>query len=206
MSKVEFYFDFGSPTAYMAYKVLLKIADKAGAEIVYKPILLGGIFKATGNASPITIKPKGDYMGQDLPRFVAKYKIPYAHNPNFPINTLPLMRGAIAYLGEPEFASYTEAVFNAMWANEKNMGDPEVIGAVVAQAGIEGADFIARINDGEVKGKLISETESAVARGLFGAPTMFVGDQMFFGQDRLHFVAEALGVNFLDVVPDYFKA
>lgn len=207
MSKtVEFYFDFGSTTAYMAYKVLPKIAEKANAQIIYKPVLLGGVFKATNNVSPVSIKPKGDYMSKDLARFVAKYEIPFVMNPHFPINTLALMRGAIAYRDDAKFADYIEAVFNSMWVDGKNASDPEVLSEVLEDIGIGGADFVARINDPEVKQNLIAETEAAVARGMFGAPTMFVGNEMFFGQDRLHFVAEALGVNFLDVVPGYLAS
>ncbi len=206
MKSVDFYFDFGSPTAYIAYKVLPRITEKAGAALKYKPILLGGIFKATGNASPVTVAAKGRYMGSDIPRFAEKYGVPYNFNPNFPINTLALMRGAAAYQDEDKFASYLDAVFDAMWLNEKDMNDPEVAGAVLAEAGFDPAEFMARVGDQAVKDKLMADTEAAVERGLFGAPTMFVGDDMFWGQDRLHFVAEALGVNICDVVPDFIKA
>lgn len=193
MSKqVEFFFDFGSPTAYLAWTQLPRIAREAGAEIVWRPALLGGIFKATGNQSPVMIPAKGRYMTQDLARFARRYGVPLAFNPNFPINTLPLMRGAAGYLGTPELETYMKAVYEAMWVTQKNMGQPEVIASVLAEAGLDVADFQQRIGDEQVKARLKGFTEDAVARGAFGAPTFFVEGEMFFGQDRLDFVAEAL--------------
>ncbi|KAF0804669.1 hypothetical protein A167_03665 [Alcanivorax sp. S71-1-4] len=193
MSKqVEFFFDFGSPTAYLAWTQLPRIAGEAGADIVWRPALLGGIFKATGNQSPVMIPAKGRYMTQDLARFARRYAVPLAFNPNFPINTLPLMRGAVGYLDTPQFDAYMKAVYEAMWVTQKNMGQAEVIASVLAEAGLDVADFQQRIGDEQVKAGLKTFTEEAVARGAFGAPTFFVNGEMFFGQDRLDFVAEAL--------------
>ncbi|MCW9045577.1 MAG: 2-hydroxychromene-2-carboxylate isomerase, partial [Alphaproteobacteria bacterium] len=176
------------------------------AEIIWKPVLLGGLFKATGNMSPIMIAPKGKHMFHDLAIFIRKYEVNYKHNPHFPINTIGLMRGASAYEGDANFAKYIATIFQAIWVGEKNMGDPEVVGAVLSEAGFDPVDFVERINDPVVKDKLKTDTEAAVERGLFGTPTMFVGKKMFFGQDRLHFVAEALGVNICDVVPKFIEA
>ena len=193
MSKqVEFFFDFGSPTAYLAWTQLPRIASEAGAEILWRPILLGGVFKATGNQSPVMIPAKGRYMTRDLARFASRYGVPLAFNPNFPINTLPLMRGAVGYLDTPWFETYVKAVYEAIWVTRQNMGQPEVIASVLAEAGLDVADFQQRIDDEQVKAQLKAFTEDAVARGAFGAPTFFVNGEMFFGQDRLDFIAEAL--------------
>ena len=191
---IEFYFDFGSPTAYLAWTQLPKIAAAAGAELVYKPVLLGGIFQATQNASPMMCPPKGKYMLADLPRFAARYGVPLRFNPHFPINTLQLMRGAIGVQKrQPErFAAYVETLYHGMWVDGLDLGNPAVLGATLAKAGFEPQALLALIGDAEVKELLKSETAAAVQRGLFGVPTMFVGKAMYFGQDRLDFVREAL--------------
>ena len=195
MSKqVEFFFDFGSPAAYLAYTQLPKIAAKAGAEIIWRPFLLGGVFKATGNASPVNVPAKGKWMMGDLARYAKRYNTPFSVPPGFPINTLPLMRGAVGMqMRQPKlFPAYVDAVYQAMFAAPRDMRDPKVIAEVVRGIGMAPADFEAIIGDPEVKQRLIVVTEEAVTRGAFGAPTYFVGEQMFFGQDRLDFVREAL--------------
>lgn len=193
MSKsVEFFFDFGSPASYLAWTQLPQIAAETSATIVWRPMLLGGVFKATGNQSPVAIPAKGRYMLQDFARFARRYGVPMTFNPHFPINTLPLMRGATAYLDTPLFQPYLTAVFEAMWQQQKNLGQPEVIAEVLATAGYDPEDFQRRIEDEAVKERLKATTEEAVRRGAFGAPTFFVGDEMYFGQDRLDFVVEAL--------------
>ncbi len=192
MKKVEFLFDYGSPTCYLAYTQLPALAAKHGAEIVWKPILLGGVHKATGNRSPVEVPAKGVWMLQDLQRFAKRYGVPYKTNPHFPINTLLLMRGAVAMQREGRLLPYSDAIFKAMWVDGLNMGDPQVIGRVLAQAGFDPQALLAAANDEAVKQQLKSETEAAVARGVFGAPVFFVGEAMFFGQDRLDFVAEEL--------------
>ena len=191
---IEFYFDFGSPTAYLAWTQLPKLAAEAGAELVYKPVLLGGIFQATHNASPMEVPPKGKYMLHDLARFAARYGVPMRFNPHFPINTLQMMRGAIGVQRrQPErFAAYVETLYRGIWVDGLNLGDPAVLGATLAQAGFEPQALLALIGDPEVKELLKTETAAAVQRGLFGVPVMFVGKDMYFGQDRLDFVREAL--------------
>ena len=192
---IEFFFDFGSPTSYLAYKALPALAAGVGASIVYRPMLLGGVFKATGNASPVTVPAKGRWMFEDIPRWARKHGVPFAFNPAFPINTLPLMRGAAGLqMREPaRFVAYCDAVFDALWQHQQNLGDPAVLAATLAAAGFDAEAFMALIGDAEVKAALVATTEEAVARGVFGAPTCFVGTQMFFGQDRLDFVRDALG-------------
>ena len=195
MSKqVEFFFDFGSPAAYLAWTQLPTIAAATAASIVWRPILLGGVFKAAGNASPISVAAKGKWMMADLARFAARYGVPLNFPASFPVNTLPLMRGAIGMqMRQPaDFERYVKAVYEAIFGRGLAMGDPAVIAGVLTAAGLDAAAFEAMIADPAVKQGLIANTEEAVARGAFGAPTMFVGKQMHFGQDRLDFVAQAL--------------
>jgi 2-hydroxychromene-2-carboxylate isomerase len=193
MSKtLEFFFDFGSPTTYLAWTQLAKIAAEAGVAITWRPMLLGGVFKATGNQSPVSIPAKGRYMLQDMARFARRYGVPMAFNPHFPINTLTLMRGAAGYLDTPQFQPYVQAIFTAMWVEQKNLGKPEVIAEVLSAAGLDPLEFERLVNDHSVKERLKGITEQAIQRGAFGAPTFFVGEELHFGQDRLDFVAEAL--------------
>jgi 2-hydroxychromene-2-carboxylate isomerase len=191
---VEFFFDVGSPTAYLASTQIQKLASDVGATLVYRPMLLGGVFKATGNSSPVTVPAKGKWMFSDMSLWAKRYGVTLKMNPFFPINTLPLMRGAIAMqMRMPEkFDAYLSAVMNAIWQDKKNMGDPAVIAETLTQIGLDPAAFMAMIGDDEIKAALVKNTEEAVSRGVFGAPTFFVGDQMFFGQDRMMFVKEAL--------------
>ena len=175
---IEFFFDFGSPTSYLAWTQLPKIAAEAGARLVYRPMLLGGVFKATGNASPVTVPAKGRWMFDDITRWARRYGVPFAFNPHFPINTLALMRGAGGLqLREPErLAAYIAAVFTALWVQPRNLGDTAVLAATLAEAGFDAEAFTALVADPEVKAALVASTEEAVARGVFGAPTYFVGD------------------------------
>ncbi|MGZ5239689.1 MAG: 2-hydroxychromene-2-carboxylate isomerase [Caldimonas sp.] len=191
---VEYFFDFGSPTSYLAWTQLPKIAAETGAGIVWRPMLLGGVFKATGNASPASVPAKGRWMNADIARWAARYGVPFRFNPHFPINTLTLMRGATGLqMRQPaDFARYLDVVHRAMWEAPANLGDPAVLAAILAEAGFDADAFMALVADPEVKARLVATTEEAVARGVFGAPTFFVGDDMFFGQDRLDFVREAL--------------
>jgi len=191
---VEFFFDFGSPTSYLAWTQLPKLAAEAGAQLLWRPMLLGGVFKATGNASPAVVRAKGRWMNQDMARWATRYGVPLAMNPHFPINTLTLMRGAAGLqLRQPaDFERYLDTVFRAMWVTPCNLGDPAVLAQVLQRAGFDVEALLALINDPEVKARLVATTEEAVARGVFGAPTIFVDGQMFFGQDRLDFVREAL--------------
>jgi len=191
---VEFFYDFGSPAAYLAFSQLPHLCADVGAQLVWRPMLLGGVFQATGNRSPADVPAKGKYMNADLRRHAARYDVPFRHNPNFPINTLLLMRGATAVqMHRPaSFDAYHRAVFAAMWVDGRNMGDAAVIGAVLAEAGLDPAAVLAMAGQQDVKDRLKAVTAEAVERGVFGAPTMLVGDQLFWGQDRLDFVREAL--------------
>jgi 2-hydroxychromene-2-carboxylate isomerase len=190
---IEFWFDFGSPTTYLAHTQMPKLAADTGARIDYLPMLLGGVFKATGNQSPVMVPAKGRWMGGDLARFARRYGVPFTFNPHFPINTLTLMRCAVGLqMRQPErFMPYVNTMFHAMWVEPVNLGDAAVLAATLSAAGFDAAALQALASDAEVKAKLIANTEAAVARGVFGAPTCFVGDEMFFGQDRLDFVREA---------------
>ncbi|KJJ96587.1 DSBA oxidoreductase [Pseudomonas sp. 21] len=195
MSKsVEFYFDFGSPTSYLAYTQLPKICADTGAALVYRPVLLGGVFQATGNASPIAVPAKGRYTLIDMTRFARRYGVPMKMNPHFPINTLTLMRAATGIqLRQPErFEGLLACVFKGMWVDALNLGDPAVLGPLLAEAGFDPQALLALTAEQEVKDALKANTEAAIQRGMFGAPTFFVGNEMFFGQDRLDFVREAL--------------
>ena len=191
---LEFFFDVGSPTTYLAYTQLPKLALECGATLRYRPMLLGGIFKATGNASPVSVPAKGRWMHADMARWAKRYGVPLVMNPYFPINTLTLMRGAVGLqLRESaDFARYLDTVFKAMWATPRNLGDVAELAAVLTDAGFDAEAFAAMVADPAVKAALVANTEEAVTRGVFGAPTVFVGDAMFFGQDRLDFVREAL--------------
>lgn len=193
MSKqVEFYFDVGSPASYLAWTQIAQLAERHGAEVVYQPMLLGGVFKATGNASPASVPAKGRYTRIDFERFARRYEVPFAQNPFFPINTMQLMRGAVALLDGDQFQPYVDAVFRAIWVEGQNMGDPDVVARVLGGQGFDVAGLLQQINDPAVKERLRQITERAIERGVFGAPTFFVGDEMFFGQDRLDFVEAAL--------------
>jgi 2-hydroxychromene-2-carboxylate isomerase len=191
---VEFFFDVGSPTAYLAWTQLPGITSACNAELIFRPMLLGGVFKATGNASPVTVPAKGRWMHQDIARWARRYNVPYQHNPHFPINTLTMMRVAagLNMQGGANLATYLQAVMPAMWADAKNMADPAVLGSVLARAGLDPVALVDLSQQAEVKAQLVATTEDAVGRGVFGAPSMFVGDTLFFGQDRLEFVREAL--------------
>jgi 2-hydroxychromene-2-carboxylate isomerase len=189
---VEFVFDVGSPTTYLAWTQLPRLAREAGAEIVWSPVLLGGIFKATGNASPVTVPAKARWMLADLARAAKRLGVPMHFNPHFPVNTLYLMRGATALLGRREFEDYLTSVFTALWVGGSDLGDPGEVAAAVRRAGLDPAEFQGMIEQPEVKDRLKATTERAVSRGVFGCPTFFVGEEMFFGQDRLDDLRDAL--------------
>lgn len=186
MSKsIEVYFDVGSPASYLAWTQLPALAQRHNANLVWKPMLLGGVFKATGNQSPGTIPAKGRYTHMDMQRYAKAYGVTLNFNPYFPINTLMLMRGAVAYLETEWFQDYLNAVFTGLWVKELDMNQPEVVAKVLAAADFDPQDLLAKCNEPAVKDILKHITEEAVERGVFGAPTMFVDGEMFFGQDRL---------------------
>ena len=195
MSKtVEFYFDLGSPATYLGWTQLPALCARQDAQLVYRPMLLGGVFQATGNASPVMVPAKGRYMFIDLQRFADRYGVPFGLPPGFPVNTLTLMRGVIGtQLQEPaRFEALLKVLFEGLWVHRRNLSDPAVLADTLAQAGFDMEAFVALAAQPEVKEALKQATERAVAKGVFGAPTCFVGEQMFFGQDRLDFVEEAL--------------
>lgn len=194
--KTEFLFDFGSPNAFLSHRVLPDIEKRTGAKFDYVPVLLGGIFKATGNQSPMQafghIKNKMAYEQLETQRFIRRHKIAdFQFNPFFPVNTLNLMRMAVAAKDEGILPKYMDAVFHHMWIAPKKMDDPAVITAALAESGLDPA-LLERAQAAGVKAKLIANTEAAVARGVFGIPTFFVGEDIFFGKDRLRDVEEAI--------------
>lgn len=189
---LEFYFDYGSPYSYLADTQVEAIAQRAGAALVRKPMLLGGVFKATGNHSPAELPQKSAWSGFDMPMWARHYGVPFQRNPFFPVNTLALMRGAAAAQIDGSFERYHPAVFKAMWVEGRNLNDMKEVAAVLTAAGLDAAKFGARIQDQDVKDRLKATTDEAVARGVFGAPTCFVDKMMFFGNDRLPFVGLAL--------------
>ncbi|WP_420996872.1 2-hydroxychromene-2-carboxylate isomerase [Cupriavidus sp. 30B13] len=196
MSKqVTFYFDFGSPYSYLAYKELPRVAQRTGARIDWQPVLLGGIFKATGNHSPAEIPAKARWSTADTERWSRRYGASLRQNPHFPVNTLALMRAAKGFQlrDEAAFHRYVETMFAAMWEQQRNLNDPAEIGAVLAAAGFDPRAALKMIEEPAVKDALRQATEAAVARGVFGAPSFIVGDELFWGNDRLLFVEEALG-------------
>lgn len=194
MKSVEFYFDLGSPYSYLAYYRLLQIAEQQEIQIVYKPILLGGVFKATGNRSPIEIPVKGVYSILDMQRWAEYYQIPMQMNPHFPMNTLTLMRilTGVQLLHLEKFEQVLKLLFDAMFGTPQNLNEPTVLAEVLKPSGFSVEDIMSMVQSDVVKQKLITETEKAIQRGIFGAPTFFVGDEMYWGQDRLHFVEQAL--------------
>lgn len=188
---IEFLFDVGSPTSYLAFRRLPAIAARTGAKVEYIPVLLGGIFKATGNAPPGMVAARGRWMGIDMARYAAREGITLNHNPDFPINTITMMRLLTGVRGTAEFMPLAEALFSAMWEHPRNMGDPAVIAETLAAAGFDAEALLARTGDPEVKAALVAATDYAISNGAFGAPTFFVDGEIFFGQDRLDWVEAA---------------
>ena len=193
--KVEFLFDFGSPNAYLSHEAIPAIEKRTGASFEYVPILLGGIFKATNNRSPVEtlagVKNKPEFMQLETQRFIKRFNVqPYVWNPYFPVNTLNLMRGAIAAQFEGVFKKYVEAAFHHMWREPKKMDDPQVAVKALTESGLDGAKLLTRAQDADVKAKLIENTQKAVERGAFGSPTFFVGNEIFFGKEQLREVEE----------------
>ena len=195
--RAEFHFDFGSPNAYLSHLVIPGIEERTGVAFEYMPVLLGGVFKATGNVSPAVslqgIKNKPEYQRIETERFVKQHGITaYRSNPHFPVNTLQIMRGAMYARRAGIFERYVEAVYRHMWAEARRMDDAEVIAAVLQESGLPASEIMAGIQDPEVKAELIANTEGAVARGVFGSPSFFVGDELYFGKDRLREVEEEI--------------
>ncbi len=195
---VEFHFDFGSPNTYFCHRVIPAIERRAGATFVYVPILLGGVFKATNNRSPMEqfagVKNKSEYQALETRRFIAKHGIDaYKKNPFFPVNTLHLMRGAIFAQQKDYYGRYIDVVYQAMWEQEKNMGDPEIISSTLTRGGLPADEIMAGSQYPAVKQALIDNTAASVERGSFGSPTFYVGEEIYFGKDKLADVEEAIG-------------
>lgn len=195
--RVEFHFDFGSPNAYLAHLVIPAIEKRSGVRFAYVPVLLGGVFKATGNVSPAVslrgIKNKGEYAALETRRFLAKHGITrFAMNPFFPVNTLLIMRGAVAAQRLGCFARYVDEVYRHMWADPKKMDDPALTRAALLESGFPADALLELAADPDVKQELLTNTERAVARGVFGSPSFFVGGELFFGKDRLREVEEQI--------------
>ncbi len=188
-------FDFGSPNAFLSHEAIPAIEKRTGARFEYVPILLGGIFKATNNKSPAEtlagIKNKREFHAIETERFIKRFQVqPFVWNPFFPVNTLNLMRAAVAAQFEGVFEAYVEAAFHHMWREPKKMDDPEVAAKALSSSGLDGAKLLARAQEADVKAKLIENTQSAVERGAFGSPTFFVGNEIFFGKEQLREVEE----------------
>ena len=196
MPKVEFHFDFGSPNAYLSHLVIPQIEARTGVKFEYVPVLLGGVFKATNNRSPAEtnagIKNKGEYGKLEMQRFITKHGLTFAFNPNFPVNTLMMMRGAVAARQLGIFAPYVDHMYRFMWAEPRKMDDPAVVTATWKECGFDAEKLAALIQDQAVKDKLVANTQRSVERGCFGSPTFFVGDEIFFGKDRLREVEELI--------------
>lgn len=187
--RVEFLFDFGGPNSYLAYKMLPGLCARTGAEIVYVPILLGGLFKLTNNQAPMMryaeTPAKQKYEMLEFQRFVKAHGIPFNMNPRFPLNTLYVMRGAVAAQRLNCLVPYVDAVMTAMWYDRADVGDLNVVRDVLDKAGLDSVALLALAENPEVKAELIANTEAAAKRGAFGVPTFFVGDEMFWGKERL---------------------
>jgi len=187
---VDFIFDFASPNAYFAHKALAGVVDRTGANINYIPCLLGGIFKATGNQAPMlafaNVKGKNEYMMLEIKRFIQKHQLTkFRMNSAFPVNSLMLIRSAIACEQDCRLMEFVDAGLRLMWEDDKKMDDPEVFVTEITNAGFDGAKLLERTQDPEVKATLMTNTQSAIDRGAFGIPTFYVGDEMFFGKERL---------------------
>jgi 2-hydroxychromene-2-carboxylate isomerase len=197
MSNVEFHFDFGSPNAYLSHLVIPDIARRTGARFVYVPVLLGGVFKLTNNRSPAEslagIRNKPEYQRLETARFVQRHGITrFAPNPFFPVNTLVLMRGAIAAQRLGVFARYVDEMYRHMWAEPKKMDDPDVLHAALTESGFDADAILALTQAQDVKDELLANTQRSVERGTFGSPTFFVDDEIYFGKDSLRDVEEAV--------------
>ena len=192
--RFDFYFDFGSLASYLAHTQLPRISAETGAMPEMCPMLLGGVFQATGNASPMTVPAKGRYVFMDMKRFADAYGVPLVKNPHFPIITITLMRMATALQmqGDEGFQRYMDCVYRAIWVEALNMNEPSVVDQVLTRAGFDAKALLAMANEQATKDRLKAVTMRAVERGVFGAPTFFVGDQMFWGQDRIEQVIQAL--------------
>lgn len=189
---VEFFFDIVSPASYLAWTQLPKLEVETGAEIIYRPMFLPGVFEKASNDTPITVPAKAKWIFEDFKRFAKRYHVPFVMNEKFPLSSVYVMRGLNNYRHHPSFKKLGEEFYKAMWAQNEDINDPEVVIRIVSEAGIQPEEYQLAMNNSDNKKALMDVTQEAATRGVFGAPTFFVGDEMHFGQDRLDFVAEAL--------------
>ena len=192
MTRVEFFYDYASTYSYLAHREIERIASEAGAELVFRPMVLGFVFKATGNTMPAAVPAKAAYMVHDVARWARHYGLPFRMPSVFPANTIRALRGAVAALQDGGFPAYHHAVMEAYWARNRDIGDRDVLAAVTRETGLDAERLVARTEDAAVKDQLKANTDEAISRGVFGAPTFFVGDAMYWGNDRLQFVEAAL--------------
>lgn len=196
MKTVEFQFDFGSPNAYLAHRVIPQIEARTGASFIYKPVLLGGLFKLTNNQSPMMafagIPNKIAYENLEMRRFIAQHAIPFQMNPHFPVNTLLLMRMATAAAMDGGLKAYVDAAYRLMWETPKKMDDPEIVATELAASGIDAERLMARAQEDEVKQRLMKTTEDAAHRGAFGSPTFFLEGDIYFGKNTLTEIEDRL--------------
>lgn len=189
MKTIEFLYDFGSPNAFLVHQMLPDIAGRYGAQVMWCPVLLGGVFKETNNQAPMItfaeVAGKNEYLRVELDRFVERHALRFSWNPHFPVNTLAVMRGAVFASGKPWERTYVATVFQAMWVDGRDMSDTPTISEVLSAAGLPTEDILAATSNASVKGQLVEATTQAVSRGVFGAPTMFLDGEMFFGKDAL---------------------
>ena len=192
-TNIDFYYDFISPASYFAWMRLKELTEGTGANINYKPILLGGILKATGNTSPVTVPAKWEWIKTDFQRHADHYGIPFQLNPHFIFSTVNAMRGALWALSNGQIESYNQAMFSAAWAQGEDLSSPEALRAILTNAGFDPEQVAGAMAQPQIKTALIEATDADAKRGVFGAPTFFVNDEMFFGQDRMDWVKRALG-------------
>ena len=190
--KLEFFFDCVSPASYLAWTQLPALAKETGAEVDYRPMFLPGLFKEAGSSSPISVPAKGKWLFEDLSRFARRYDVPFRLNSKFPMNSITMMRGLVAWKGQEAFHPLLAGFMDAVWVSDRDVTDPETIAAIVAEAGIDPDTFAKAVADPDTKQQLVDATAEAKKRGAFGAPTFFVGTTMFWGQDRMDFVREEI--------------
>jgi 2-hydroxychromene-2-carboxylate isomerase len=200
MAKVEFHFDFGSPNAFLAHLMIPEVERQTGTKFEYVPVLLGGVYKLTGNRSPAEslagVRNKPDYERLETARFIKRHGIDkFRHNPFFPVNTLTIMRGAIAAQKLGMFERYVDEIYRHMWSEPKKLDDPAVLRTALLESGFDADRFGELVQDADVKARLLNNTERSVERGTFGSPTFYVGDEIFFGKDRLRDVEEMILAN-----------
>lgn len=194
-NQVDFYYDYGSPTAYLAWTQLPEICKRYGAKLNYCPVLLGGVFKATGNSTPVKIESKGKWIFDDIARFAQRYRVPLNKNPFFIINSMTMMRGSMWAKNSDVLEHYNQVMYEATWVRELNTADVDVIAAVMKEAGLDAEAMLEAVKDDVIKQQLIDATEDAVNNGVFGAPTMIVNGELHFGQDRLDWVEQRLSAD-----------